>query len=73
MALFVENPRLDWLLKHLLLDHRKEPDDFDGRHVMFVEGFHDGLHGMVGDTYDHGGYVEMKKRELDWLTSELNI
>lgn len=68
---WVDNPLLDWLLKHLLLEHRAEPDDFEGDDWTYIRGFHDGLHSHRGVTYEHDGYDKAKQAYRDWLQETL--
>lgn len=68
---WADNPRIDWLLKHLLLDHGVEPDDFEGDLNEAIQAFHDGVHGFRGATTDHDGYSEARAAEKDWLSASV--
>lgn len=40
----------------------------DGRHVTYLEGFHDGKHGLIGDTNDHEEITEAYRKRREWLS-----
>lgn len=73
MAKWADDPMSDWLLKHLLLEHQKEPDDFEGESWQYILGFHDGEHGFIGETYDHAGYHEAREAQRKWLDGSLGV
>lgn len=73
MAKFSDDPFLDWLLKHLLVDHlvdhHIDPDDLTSRDSSYVEGFHDGCHKLVDDTSSHDGFQDAWCRHVAWLAA----
>lgn len=66
-----EDPFLVWLAGHLTLVHGVPPAVMEGKHVTLLEGFHDGLHGTIGATYEDAAGEAAYEEHKRWLSEML--
>lgn len=68
-----EDPVLVWLVRHLAIEHRVDLDAMGGKHVTFLQGFHDAKHGLIGDTEDHDEYAAVLEKRRTWLEEMVGV
>jgi hypothetical protein len=68
-----EDPFMVWLVSHLFSTHGLSLHAQDGKHVSYLEGFHDGLHREMGDTANHGGYDEARLAHRRFIEEAIGV